>query len=37
MEKACKVCSGTDFTPSGKCRGCQRKHNEAYRLKHAGG
>jgi hypothetical protein len=37
MSKACGKCSGTDFTDGGKCRACQRKANEKYRLKHAGG
>lgn len=33
----CKKCDGTDFTPGGKCRGCQKKRNDDYRKKTAGG
>jgi hypothetical protein len=37
MAESCKKCGGKDFTDGGKCRACQRKANEKYRLKHAGG
>lgn len=37
MAKTCSTCGGTDFTDGGKCRACQRKSNEKYRQKHAGG
>jgi hypothetical protein len=33
----CTVCGGTDFTPAGTCRACNKKRNDAYRAKAAGG
>lgn len=37
MSDKCKKCGGADFTPGGKCRPCQKKSNDAYRAKAAGG
>lgn len=37
MSKPCEKCGGTDFTPSGKCRACQKAANEKYRAKAVGG
>ena len=33
----CSVCDSEDFTPGGACRVCNKRRNDAYREKHAGG
>lgn len=33
----CTVCGGGDITPGGACRACNKKRNDAYRAKAAGG
>jgi hypothetical protein len=33
MAETCTKCGGKDFTDGGKCRGCQRERNAAYRAK----
>jgi hypothetical protein len=37
MAEPCKKCGGTDFTPGGRCRKCQKEKNDAWRKAHENG